>query len=105
MPTNRPVKMLIALVLGGAAVTAAAQTSAQALAAQPGARAGNPVASSSGNPNTQPPILPTVPPSERAAIRRGEAQKQQAFTYHLPAGACYSTTEMDVFAAEGYART
>jgi hypothetical protein len=103
MPTNRPLKKLIALMLGGAAVAAAAQTSAQALSAQPGARAVNTATSGHGNPNAQPPLLPPVRPSERAAIRRGEAQKQQAFSYQLPASARYSTTEMNVFAAEGYA--
>ncbi len=102
MPINRPVKKLIALMLGGAAIVAAAQTSAQALNAQPGARAVNAAVGSHGNPNAEPPLLPPVRPSERAAIRQGEAQKQQAFSYQLPASARYSTTEMDVFAAEGY---
>jgi len=105
VPVNRPVKKLIALVLGGAAVAIATQTSAQALSAQPGARAANAAADGQGNPNAEPPILPPVRPSERAEIRRGEAQKQQEFSYHLPAGARYSNTEMDVFAAEGYGRS
>jgi hypothetical protein len=103
MPINHPVTKLTALVLGGAAVAAATQTSAQALSAQPGARAVN-AAAGQGNPTAEPPILPQVPLSERAAIRRGEARKQQEFSYHLPASARYSTTEMDVFAAEGYGR-
>jgi hypothetical protein len=102
MPINRPVNKLIALVLGGAAVAVAAQTSAQALSYQPGARAVNAAVAGQGNPHAQPPILPPVRPSERAQIRRGEAQKQQEFSYRLPASARYSTTEMDVFAAEGY---
>jgi hypothetical protein len=103
--TRRLSITLAALVLGGAAVAAATQASAQALSAQPGARAGNAAASGQGNPDAQPPILPPVPHSERAQIRRGEAQMQQAFSYHLPASARYSTTEMDVFAAEGYGRS
>ena len=105
MPVNPPVKKLIALMLGGAAVAAAAQTSAQALSAQPEAPAVNAATDSHGNPNAQPPLLPPVRPSEQAAIRQGEAQKQQAFSYHLPASARYSTTEMNVFAAEGYANS
>lgn len=105
MPIKRPVKKLTALVLGGAAVAVAIQTSAQALSAHPGARAVNVAADGQGNPNAEPPILPPVRPYERAAIRRGEAQKQQEFSYRLPASARYSTTEMDVFAAEGYGRS
>ncbi len=103
MAINRLVKKLIALVLGGAAVAVAAQTSAQALTAQPGARSVIAAATGQGNPNAVPPLLPPLRASELAELRRAEAQKQQALSYRLPANARYSNAEMDVFAAEGYA--
>ena len=102
MPINRLAKKLIALMLGGVAVAVAAQTSAQALAAQPVARSVI-AAAGQGNPNAVPPLLPRLRPSELAELRRAEAQKQQALSYRLPANARYSNAEMDVFAAEGYA--
>jgi hypothetical protein len=105
MPVNRPINKLIAVMLGGAVVAVAAQACAQPPSAPPGTRAVHAAADSQGNPNAQPPILPPVPRSERAALKRGEAQMQQALSYHLPARARYSTTEMDVFAAEGYGRS
>ena len=102
MPINRLVEKLIAFMLGGVAVAVAAQTSAQALAAQPGARSVI-AAADQGNPNAVPPILAPLRPSELAEVRRAEAQQWQALSYRLPAGARYSNAEMDVFAAEGYA--
>jgi hypothetical protein len=55
-----------------------------------------------GNPNAVPPILAPLRPAELAQMRRAEAQQQQRFAYRLPAGARYSSAEMNVFAAEGY---
>lgn len=104
MPIYRAVKVSIALVLGGAAVVAAAQSGTQALGAQSGARPVSAAADNGGNPAAGPPILPPLRPSELAAMRRAEAQKWQALSYRLPAGARYSDAEMNVFAAEGYAR-
>jgi hypothetical protein len=37
-------------------------------------------------------------------MKRAEAQQWQALSYRLPPGARYSTAEMSVFAAEGYAQ-
>ena len=105
MSINRAVKVSIALVLGGAAVVAAAQSGTQALGAQPGARAGSAAADNRGIPDAVPPILRTLRPSELAEVRRAEAQEWQALSYHLPAGARYSDAEMNVFAAEGYGRS
>jgi hypothetical protein len=110
MSINRPVKVSIALVLGGAAVVAAAQSGtqalgAQALGAQPGARLVSATAGSKGNPNAVPPILAPLSPSEVAEMRRVEAQQWQVLSYRLPAGARYSDAEMNVFAAEGYGRS
>jgi hypothetical protein len=105
MPFNRAVKVSIALVLGGAAVVAAAQSGTQAFGAQRGARPVSAVADNQGNPDAMPPILPVLRPSELAEMRRAEAQKWQALSYRLPAGARYSNAEMNVFAAEGYGRS
>ena len=104
MPIYRAVKVSIALVLGGAAVVAAAQSGTQAVGAQSGARPVSAAADNGGNPAAGPPILAPLSPSELAEIRRAEAQKWQALSYRLPAGARYSDAEMNVFAAEGYAR-
>jgi hypothetical protein len=105
MSINRAVKVSIALVLGGAAVVAAAQSGTQALGTQPGARPVSVAADNQSNPNAVPPILPPLSPSELAEVRRAEAQQWQALSYHLPAGARYSDAEMNVFAAEGYGRS
>src|SRR6476620_11355670 len=105
MRVNRPVKKMIALVLGGAAVAMATVTGAQALSAQPGARAATVAADNGGNPNAVPPILPPLSPSEIAEMRRAEAQQWQALSYRLPAGARYSMAEMNGFAAGGYVRS
>jgi len=105
MPNYRPIKKMIALALGGAAVAVAAQTTAPA----PGAWADTrPVSAAAGNesyPNAVPPILTLLRPAELAQMRRAEAQQQQRFAYRLPASARYSTAEMNVFAAEGYGRS
>jgi hypothetical protein len=106
MPINRSVKVSIALVLGGAAVVAAAQSGTQqALGAQLGARLVSAAADNGGNPNAVPPILPRLRPSELAEVRRAEAQQWRALSYRLPAGARYSNVDMAVIAAEGYARS
>src|SRR6266487_496774 len=73
MPINRAVKVSIALVLGGAAVVAAAQSGTQALGAQPGARPVSAAADNGGNPNAVPPILAPLSPWELAEVRRAEA--------------------------------
>jgi hypothetical protein len=105
MSINRSVKVSIALVLGGAAVVAAAQSGTQAVGAQSGARPVSAAADNQGNPDAGPPILPPLRPSELAAMRRAEAQQWRALSYRLPAGARYSNAEMNVFAAEGYDRS
>lgn len=105
MPINRPLKVWIALVLGGAAVVAAAQGGAQALGAQPGAWPVSATAGSQRNPDAVPPILAPLSPSEVAEMRRAEVQEWQVLSYRLPAGARYSDAEMTVFAAEGYGRS
>jgi hypothetical protein len=105
MLINRPVKVSIALVLGGAVVVAAAQSGTQALGAQPGARLVSATAGSHGNSDAVPPILAPLSPSEVAEMRRAEAQQWQALSYCLPAGARYSDAEMNVFAAGGYSRS
>jgi hypothetical protein len=102
MSINRRVK-LMALGLGGVAV--AAVTSAQAVGAQPAARAVTVAAGAQGNSRAVPPMLPPLRASELAEVRRAEAQQWQALSYRLPAGARYSNAEMNVFAAEGYGRS
>jgi hypothetical protein len=104
MSVNRSVQVSIALVLGAAAVAVAAVAGAGAAGARPGARAVTVAAAGQGNIRAVPPMLPPLRPSELAAVRRAEAQQWQALSYRLPAGARYSTAEMNVFAAEGYAR-
>jgi hypothetical protein len=102
MSINRAVKVSIALVLGGAAVVAAAQSGTQALGAQPGARPVSAAADNGGNPAAGPPILAPLRPSELAVMRRAEAQRGR----RCPApsgGARYSDAEMNVCGAEGYA--
>ena len=64
---------LIALGLGGAALAIAAQSSTQALTAQPAARPATTAAAGQGNPDAVPPILPPLRPSELAELRRAEA--------------------------------
>jgi hypothetical protein len=96
---NRRVKLM---ALGLVAVAAAA--GAQAVGAQPAARAVTVAAASQGNSRAVPPMLPPLRASELAGVRRAEAQQWQALSYRLPAGARYSNAEMNVFAAEGYGR-
>jgi hypothetical protein len=105
MSINRPVKVSIALVLGGAAVVAAAQSGTPAFGAQADARPVSAAVGGRGSPNVGPPLLGTLRPWELAAMRRAEAQQWQALSYRLPPGARYSNAEMNVFAAEGYARS
>jgi len=105
MSINRRVKVSIALVLGGAAVVAAAQSGTPALGARPGARPVSAAADNRGNPDAVPPLLARLRPSELAAMRRAEAQQWRALSYRLPAGARYSNADMNVFAAEGYVRS
>jgi hypothetical protein len=97
MPTNRPVKRLIALVLTTGAVVGGAQIGTQAVGAQPV----NATTDNQGNPSAVPPILRPARPSELAQIRRAEAQERAKFYYRPPAGARYSNAEMDAFASEG----
>jgi hypothetical protein len=54
-----------------------------------------------GAPQAVPPILPVLSAADRHALRRVEAQKSDRWAYKLPAGARYSTVEMDLFAAVG----
>jgi hypothetical protein len=105
MCVNRAVKRLIVLVLGGAAVMVMAQSGTQAFGAQSGAQPVSAAAGNQGNPDAVPPILAPLRPPELAQMRRAEAQKWQAVSYRLPAGARYSSAEMNVFAAEGYVRS
>jgi hypothetical protein len=105
MSVNDRVKKMIVLVLGGAAVMVMAQSGAQAFGAQSGAQPVSAAAGNQGNPDAVPPILAPLRPSELAQMRRAEAQKWQAVSYRLPAGARHSSAEMDVFAAEGYVRS
>ncbi len=105
MSINRRVKVSIALVLGGAAVVAAAQSGIPAFAAGTGAGPVSAAAGSRGNPDAVPPLLAPLSPAELAAMRRAEAQQWQAVSYRLPAGARYSMAEMTIFAAEGYVRS
>jgi hypothetical protein len=102
MPNYHPVKKMIALALGGAAVAVAAQTSTPAPGARADTRPVSAAAANRGNPNAVPPTLAPLRPAELAQMRRAEAQQQQRFAYRLPASARYSTAEMNVFAAEGY---
>ena len=53
-----------------------------------------------GNPKAVPPILPRARASDRAAIRATEAREGQAFYYHPPADARYSSAVFDVFDAQ-----
>lgn len=103
MSINRRIK-LMALGLGGVAVAVAVVTGAQAVGAQPGARAVTVAAGSQGNSRAVLPMLPPLRTSELAEVRWAEAQQWQASSYRLPAGARYSNAEMKVFAAEGYGR-
>jgi hypothetical protein len=98
MPTNRPVKKLIALVLAAGTIVAGSEASMQAVAARPVSA----TTDNQGNPSAVPPILRPARPSELAEIRRAEAQERVRFYYRLPAGARYSNAEMDAFASEGY---
>jgi hypothetical protein len=104
MSVNRRIKKMMVLVLGGAAVVVAAQSGTPTLAAWADAGPVSAVAGGQGNPDAGPPILAPLRPSELAVMRRAEAQQWQALSYRLPAGARYSRAEMNVFAAEGYAR-
>ena len=63
----------------------------------------NATASREGKPNAIPPILSPLSPPELAELRRAEAQKQQNFSYHLPASARYSNAETNLFATKATA--
>src|SRR5260370_23445199 len=102
MPIYGAVKVSIALVLGGAAVVAAAQSGTQALGAQPGARPVSAATDNGGNPNAAPPILPPLRPSELAELRRAEAQQWQAPSYPLPAGAPFHQVGAGGFPPQGH---
>lgn len=104
MPNYHPVKKMIALALGGAAVAMAAQTSTPAPGARADTRPASAAAGHQGNPNAVPPILAPLRPAELAQMGRAEAQEQeqQRLAYRLTASARYSPAEMNVFAAEGY---
>lgn len=97
MLVNRSVKKLVAVVLAGAAVAGVVEVSNGA----GGARAVAATTGNQGDPQAVPPILPPARPSELAQIRRAEASERQAFYYHLPAGARYSSAVFDVFAQRG----
>jgi hypothetical protein len=99
MPINRPVKKLTALVLAGAAVTAATQAGAQPGGAQAAARPACTTTNDRGNPNAVPPVLRPARPSELAAIRAAEARQGQALYYDPPATARYSDVEMNAHAS------
>jgi hypothetical protein len=105
MPNYRPVKKMIALALGGAAVVVAAQTSTPAPGARAYTRPMTAAAANRGNPDAVPPMLAPLRPAELAQMRRAEAQQWQALSYRLPTSARYSNAEMNVFAAEGYGRS
>jgi hypothetical protein len=99
MPINRSVKRWTALVLAGAAVAVATETSSQAAGARAGPRLVSATIENDGNPNAVPPILRPLRPSELAGLRRAEAQEAHAFDYRLPPNARYSDAEMNVFAS------
>jgi hypothetical protein len=113
MSVHDRVKKMLVLVLGGAAVVVAAQTSTavaaqagtQTLAARADAGPVSAAAGNQGNPDAVPPLLAPLRPPELAQMRRAEAQQWQALSYRLPVGARYSNTEMNVFAAQGYVRS
>jgi hypothetical protein len=100
MSTHRSAKKLTALVLTGATIVAGA-AGTQAHAAGSGARPASGSGANGGNPNAVPPILPRARASEHAAIRAAEAREGQAFYYHPPADARYSSAVFDVFDAQG----
>jgi hypothetical protein len=100
MPTNRPIKKMIALALAAAAVAVVTETDAQPVGAQARAGLACTTTNERGYPDAVPPILPPAPCSELAAIRRAEEQEGQEFFYHLPATARYSDAEMDAYASE-----
>jgi hypothetical protein len=100
MSTNRLAKKLTALTLVGAAIAAGA-AGTQAHAAGPAARPESASGASRGNPSAVPPILPPARASDHAAIRATEAEEGQAFSYHTPAGARYSSAVFAVFDAQG----
>jgi hypothetical protein len=93
MSVNRRIKKMMALVLGGAAVAVAAQTSTPALGARADTGPVSAAAGNQGNANAVPPILAPLRPAELAQMRRAEAQEQQRFAYRLPASARYSNAE------------
>src|SRR5262249_2559555 len=105
MPNYRPIKKMIALALGGAAVAVAAPTTTPAPGAGAATGRGSAAAGNRGHPNAVPRMLALLRPAELAQMRRAGAQQQQRFASRLPASARYSTAEMNVFAAEGYGRS
>ena len=95
MFTHRRVKTLCALMLATGAVVGATTTGAHAA----GTECGVQTSGDQGDPNALPPILRPAQPSELAELRRAEASVGERFSYQLPAGARYSTAEMDAYAA------
>lgn len=105
MPTTRAIKQMTGLALAAAAAAAAGgvaatQNSAQAVSAQAheGVCATTP---GPGYRDAVPPILPSIPCSELAGVRRAEKQAGQAYRYRLPNSARYSDVEMSFYAHPG----
>jgi hypothetical protein len=53
-----------------------------------------------GDPQAVPPILPVPDAAQRRAILAAEAEKSARFAYRLPAGARWSSVEMDFYATQ-----
>ena len=99
MSVDRPIKRLFALVLVAAAVVVATEVGGHSVASGASGRPAGSIAVDQGNPNAVPPILRPARASELAAIHRAEAQWAAALSYSLPAGARYSSADIDAYAA------
>jgi hypothetical protein len=102
MSIKSPVKKLIALGMVAGAIVMAAGCGSEAGGGRPGTPAAKAAVGNWVDPSAQ---LPAAgPSSELAALRRAEAQKRAASNYRPPAGARYSSAELNAIAKEGYSR-
>ena len=99
MSVDRLTKRVFVLMLLAAGLVAVFAVGGQSVVAGASGQPPRSIAVDQGNPSAVPPILRPARASERAAISRGEAQREAARSYGAPAGARYSSAETDAYAA------
>jgi hypothetical protein len=99
MSVDRSIKRVFGLVLVAAAVVVVSAIGGLSAVAGASGRPARAIAVDQGNPSAVPPILRPARASELTAINGAEAQRQAARSYGAPAGARYSSADIDAYAA------